>query len=57
MILYTSGASQWAGVAHLGLVEKGYGTDDVEEVEVNFSSFVLPVKGVTLLTKSCSQCG
>ena len=34
-ILYSSVVSQWANVPHLGLVEKGFGKDEVEIKEVD----------------------
>ena len=41
----------------MGLVEKGYGADDVDEVEVNFSSSVLTLeRGDWIADKRRSQC-
>lgn len=35
LTLYSYVGSQWAGVAHLGLAEKGYGNDEVEIKEID----------------------
>jgi hypothetical protein len=35
--LYSSSASQWAGVPLLGLVEKGYDTNEYEVEDVDLS--------------------